>query len=47
MKAITIGLLLLMLVMTIYWSLTTPVMIPTLIIGWIMIGLQAKYECFN
>ncbi len=47
MKAITIGLLLLMLFMTIYWSLTAPVMIPTLAIGWIMIGLQAKYECFN
>ncbi|UPW39346.1 hypothetical protein ESCO47_00110 [Escherichia phage vB_EcoM_ESCO47] len=47
MKAIAIGLLLLMLVMTIYWSLTAPVMVPTLIIGWIMIGLQAKYECFN
>jgi hypothetical protein len=42
------GLLLLLFVgMTVYFALTVPPMIPTLILAWIMLILQIKFECFN
>ena len=33
--------------MTVYWAINAPVMIPTLIVAWVMLWLQAKYNCFN
>lgn len=47
MKILTIGLLLVSVVLTIYWTITIPPMIPTLIIGWIILIAQIKYNCFN
>lgn len=47
MKTITGLLILVLFFMSIYWAISTPAMIPTLAIGWIIIWLQAKYNCFN
>ncbi|BBC78090.1 Hypothetical protein KNT65_gp042 [Escherichia phage EcS1] len=47
MKYLAIFLLLLFFGATIYWSIMTPVMIPTLMVAWVMLWLQAKFQCFN
>ncbi|QIN95542.1 hypothetical protein MN01_00164 [Escherichia phage MN01] len=47
MKIITIIVLTAFFSMSIYWAIMTPHMIPTLILGWVFLGLQARYECFN
>ncbi|UYM28696.1 hypothetical protein [Serratia phage vB_SspM_LC53] len=47
MKAFAFVLLVSFLGLTIYWGITAPVMIPTLIVAWVMLWLQVKFECFN
>jgi hypothetical protein len=46
-KIITALLLILMVIISIYYSVAVPCMIPTLIIGWSLLLLQVKYECIN
>ncbi|UNI73131.1 hypothetical protein [Escherichia phage CLB_P2] len=40
-------LFLIMAAFTIYWAVAIPPMIPTLIMGWIILIAQIKYNCFN
>ncbi|ARB05829.1 hypothetical protein fHeYen901_56 [Yersinia phage fHe-Yen9-01] len=47
MKHLTGILLFVFFAMTIYWSIIFPVMIPTLIVAWVILWLQAKFNCFN
>lgn len=47
MKYLTGILLIVLFGMTVYWAINLPVMIPTLIIGWVILWLQAKFNCFN
>ncbi|UIS65565.1 hypothetical protein PP425_gp050 [Enterobacter phage vB_EclM_Q7622] len=47
MKYLTGILLLAFFGMSIYWAIMVPAMIPTLIVAWVMLWLQAKFNCFN
>ncbi|QBO66012.1 hypothetical protein KMC11_gp045 [Escherichia phage vB_EcoM_G4507] len=40
-------LLLILMIISIYYSVTVPLMIPTIILGWSLLLLQVKYECIN
>ncbi|WWT37192.1 hypothetical protein [Escherichia phage UPWr_E4] len=46
-RIITALLLILMIIISIYYSVTVPLMIPTIILGWSLLLLQVKYECIN
>lgn len=46
-KIIAALLLILMVIISIYYSVTVPAMIPTIILGWGLLLLQVKYECIN
>ncbi|CAL1327288.1 hypothetical protein [Escherichia phage slur08] len=46
-KIIAVLLLILMVIISIYYSVTVPLMIPTIILGWSLLLLQIKYECIN
>lgn len=46
-KIIAVLLLILMVIISIYYGVTVPLMIPTIILGWGVLLLQVKYECIN
>lgn len=46
-KIIAVLLLILMVIISIYYSVTVPLMISTIILGWGLLLLQVKYECIN